>query len=165
MDRMENNFWEQLIPEVLKEMRPDHKWDHRFIEMASNVAGWSKDSTQVGCVLVGESREILSVGYNGFPRGVEETPERSQRPAKYLYTEHAERNAIFNAVRVGTRLENATAYSTLFPCADCARSLIQSGITRVVAPIPEVIDPKWSAHWDAAMEMFFESKVIVDGTG
>jgi len=94
----------------------------------------------VGCVIVGPNHEIRSTGYNGLPRGVEYTPSRRERPAKYAWTEHAERNAIYNAARVGTPLEGCRAYVICTdlerggrtPCADCTRAFIQSGITEIV---------------------------------
>lgn len=104
------------------------KWHLRFIELAKLVASWSKDrSTKVGAVAVGPYREICSVGYNGMPRGVNDDVEaRHQRPEKYSYFEHAERNLLFNASRIGARLQNCTIYITHYPCADCARGIIQS---------------------------------------
>jgi dCMP deaminase len=121
-------------------------WDEYFIRQAMLVAEKSKDpSTKVGCVLVGEDNEILSTGFNGFPRGVEEgkfvklyTPisQRWERPEKYKWVEHAERNAIYNAARNGIRLKNARAYLNWepIPCSDCARAFIQAGIKEIVGP-------------------------------
>lgn len=109
-------------------------WDSYFMEMAELVASKSKDrSTKVGCVIVGPNHEVRTTGYNGFCRGIDDdVDERHERPEKYLWTEHAERNAIYNAARNGIRIEDCTAYTTVFPCADCARSFIQSGVKRVV---------------------------------
>ena len=92
-------------------------WVERWFVIAEEFASWSKDrSTQVGCVIVGDSNQILSGGYNGFPRGVvDDIDSRHERPAKYLWTEHAERNAIYNAARHGIRLESASLYNTLVP--------------------------------------------------
>lgn len=109
-------------------------WDNYFMSMAELVATKSKDrSTKVGCVIVGPNHEVRTTGYNGFCRGIDDNvDDRHDRTNKYLWTEHAERNAIFNAARNGIRIEDCTAYTTVFPCADCARSFIQSGIRRVV---------------------------------
>ncbi|MBT3703387.1 MAG: CMP deaminase, partial [Alphaproteobacteria bacterium] len=75
------------------------KWDQRFLKLADEVATWSKDrSTQVGAVIVMKDRAPGPYGYNGFPRQIDdEAEERHNRPAKYKWTEHAERNAIYNA--------------------------------------------------------------------
>lgn len=113
-------------------------WDEYFIRIAMEVAKKSKDdSTKVGCVIVGEHHNVLSTGFNGFPRGVDEDLLlRWVRPTKYLFVEHAERNALYNAARHGVRLEGATAYLNweACPCTDCARGFIQSGIRAVVGP-------------------------------
>lgn len=107
-------------------------WDATFLGLAERFAQRSKDpSTKVGCVIVGPDREVRSMGYNGLPRGVEDLAERMERPAKYLWTSHAEENAVAQAARIGVSLKGCTAYVTHFPCARCARALIQAGITAV----------------------------------
>lgn len=113
------------------------KWDGRFIDMAHQIAAWSKDpSTQVGCVIVDPSTNtVVATGYNGLPRGVDDKLVRMNcRPDKYEWTEHAERNAVFEAARRGVALEGMTAYLNWEPrpCSDCARALIQAGIKRIV---------------------------------
>ena len=111
-----------------------NKWHNRFINQAYTVAEWSKDkNTKVGCVVVGEDRRILDASYNGFPRGVDDSIiERYERPTKYIFTQHAERNAIDNCARDGVAMRGATMYVTLMPCHECARSIIQAGIKMVV---------------------------------
>ena len=113
-------------------------WDEKFIRIATEIASWSKDQgTKVGAVIVGPDREIRSTGYNGFCRGVnDDVPRRHDRPAKYMWTEHAERNAVYNAARIGVSLIGCTLYMNFepLPCTDCARAIIQSGIARVVGP-------------------------------
>jgi dCMP deaminase len=111
-----------------------HRWLVKFRNVAVLVATWSKDqSVGIGCVIVGPDHEIRSTGYNGFPRDIDDTvAERHVRPAKYLWTEHAERNAIYNAARVGLSTKNCIAILTCgAPCADCARAFIQAGIEAV----------------------------------
>lgn len=139
-------------------------WDSYFMEMATLVASKSKDrSTKVGCVIVGPNNEVRSTGYNGFCRGVDDdNDDRHERPEKYLWTEHAERNAIFNAARNGIRMEDCTAYTTMFPCADCARSFIQSGIRRIVTrPIRQ--NTKIPTHsYNTSMHMMNEVGMYVD---
>jgi dCMP deaminase len=108
-------------------------WDEYYLTMAYMVAMRSKDnSTWIGAVIVGPDGEIRSTGYNGFPRGVEYLEERLQRPAKYDYTEHGERNAIYNAARAGIATKGCTMYTHGLPCVDCARGVVQSGISRVI---------------------------------
>jgi dCMP deaminase len=107
--------------------------DFEFLKKAYEFAiEHSTDpSTQNGAVLVKES-EIVASGANHFPRGVQELPERWQRPAKYQFVEHAERNAIFDAARNGVPTSGLTMYCPWFACADCARAIIQAGIVEVV---------------------------------
>jgi dCMP deaminase len=139
-----------------------NKWDKRFLEMAALVATWSKDTTKVGCVIVGSDREVLGVGYNGLPRGVMELSGRTERPAKYLWTEHAERNALYNALLTGVKVSGATMYLNWYPCADCARGIIQSGITCVVAgQEPNFNDPTWGVQFEVVADMLKEAGVRV----
>ena len=103
------------------------------MDMAMQVATRSKDpNTQVGCVIVSNDKVVVATGYNGLPRGVSDTPERMERPAKYLWTSHAEENAVAQAARVGAKLAGSIAYVTHMPCARCARTLIQAGIGAVI---------------------------------
>jgi dCMP deaminase len=111
-------------------------WNEYFMKIAGVVSEKSKDrSTKVGSVLVGKGNAILGVGYNGFPRMInDEIEERHARPQKYNFSEHAERNCIYNAARHGIRTELARLYisGNGRPCADCARAIIQSGIVEVI---------------------------------
>lgn len=127
-------------------------WDQRFMELALHVASWSKDqSTKVGCVVVSPSQEVLALGYNGFPRGLDDDRiERHVAPAKYAWTEHAERNAVFSAARVGVSLRGATMYLPWFPCPDCARAIVQSGVKTLVAVEPDHSDPRWGEGFPVA---------------
>ena len=113
-------------------------WDELFILQATLIAQKSKDpSTKVGCVIVNDDNVILSTGFNGFPRGIEEDADvRWRRPEKYNWVEHAERNAIYNAARVGVSLNGSRAYLNWEPkpCAECTRALIQAGVKEVIGP-------------------------------
>jgi dCMP deaminase len=138
-------------------------WDKRFMDLAILISQWSKDrNTKVGCVIVGPDNEIRSTGYNGFPRGSHDDVEsRHERPAKYRWTEHAERNAIYNAARVGISLKDCRIYLPWFPCMDCARGIVQSGISTLVALQPDVNDSKWGEDFQIALELFSEVGVRV----
>jgi dCMP deaminase len=106
-------------------------WTEYFLEIAEVVKLKSKDqSTQIGAVVVGEGKNVLSTGYNSFPRGLDDSlQERQERPEKYFWMEHAERNAIYNAALEGVSLKNSTIYLTSgLPCMDCARGIVNSGI-------------------------------------
>lgn len=134
------------------------EWDAYFIQMAMHVAARSRDgSTQVGAVIVKDNR-VISTGYNGLPSGFPHRAEYYERPRKYMLIEHAERNAIYSAARHGVPLQGATIYvwasTPLSVCADCARGIIQSGITTVYGYSP-TRNPTQS-HWDASTTEAFE---------
>lgn len=135
-------------------------WDNKFMELAKHVSGWSKDrSTKVGCVIADDRHRVVSLGYNGFPRNIDDTVlGRHQRPAKYMWTEHAERNAIYNARAV---LDGCTIYIHWYPCTDCARAIIQSGITSLVVPMPDWRQEKWGEHFVIADLMLREAGIQI----
>jgi dCMP deaminase len=139
------------------------KWDIRFVKLAMHIANWSKDpSTKVGCVVVGEDREIRSTGFNGFPRGIKDDEERLlDREQKYPLICHAEENAIMHAARIGVSLKGSTAYVTWPPCSRCARSLIQSGIKEIIYPTPGEIPERWINDFNISNGMISEAGVIV----
>ena len=139
------------------------KWDQRFVELAIHIAGWSKDpSTQVGCVVVGPDREIRSTGFNGFPRGIEDTAERlDNRELKYPLICHAEENAIMHAARIGVSLKDCIAYVTWPPCTRCARSLVQAGVAEVKYPAGLEIPDRWEKDFRMSMDMLAEAGVRV----
>ena len=137
-------------------------WDEYFMRMVDLVKTKSKDrSTQVGCVIVKENRIPLVMGYNGFPRGIDDdVDDRHSRPIKYYYTEHAERNAIYAAARNGIALLGTTLYVTGLPCADCARAIIQSGIVTVVMPnAPFEGKGDWHTSCMLGVEMMEEANI------
>ena len=137
------------------------KWDERFLELAKQIASWSKDpSTQVGCVVVGPDREIRSTGFNGLPRGIEDSEDRlNNREIKYPMICHAEENAIMHAARIGISLKDCTAYVTWPPCTRCARSLIQAGVSEIIYPKGIDITDRSSKDFDLSLKMFKEAKV------
>jgi len=143
------------------------EWDDYFIGICGHVRSKSKDpSSKIGAVLVDEDHGIVSTGYNGFPRGVEEDGRvyRWARPLKYSYVEHAERNAIYNAARHGTRTKGCTLYFIGFgpvtvPCTDCTRAVIQSGIVRVVGAAFKPIPDGWKDSLSLSSSMLAEAGV------
>ena len=138
-------------------------WDKKFMKLSKHISDWSKDKNKkVGAVIVDSDNIVLSMGYNGIPRGCDDTNEcRYERPTKYLFTEHAERNAIYHAARHGVSLKGCKMYVTLFPCADCARAMIQSGITKLIAPEPNLEHDVWGEHFKAAIQMMEEAKIQI----
>lgn len=141
-------------------MRAITSWEAYFMQMAKQVSSRSKDpATKVGCVIVSVDNVVTTTGYNGIPAGVDDLPERMERPAKYLWTAHAEENAVALAARVGARLKGATAFVTHTPCARCARSLIQAGVAKVYVGAGTTSMP--AEEFDVAAQMFREAHVSV----
>ena len=138
-----------------------NKWDLRYLKLAEEVASWSKDpSTQIGAIAVGNKGQVLSQGYNGFPRGIlDKEAYYLDRETKYKYVVHAEMNVIYNATYNGVSLDGATMYVTGLPvCSDCAKGIIQVGIRRVVM-IEQNVPQKWIESWKTTAGMFDEAKI------
>ncbi|HIE78175.1 MAG TPA: dCMP deaminase family protein [Candidatus Thioglobus sp.] len=138
-----------------------NKWDMRYLSLAKEVATWSKDpSSQVGAVTVGAKKEVLSQGFNGFPRGINDLDERyNNRETKYKFVVHAEMNAIYNATYSGTSLDGATLYIYGLPiCSECAKGIIQVGIKKVVIEKSKELD-NWNESVKFSKEMFNEAGV------
>ncbi len=136
------------------------KWNGRFLKVAELAAKWSKDRrAQVGAVVVDAQGQIAGVGYNGFPKLVEDSAERYRdTDTKLEMVVHAEENALLGA---GMRARGGSLYVFGKPiCARCAGSLIQSGITRVVAEKPKKgTDSKWDKSGKFALQMLKEAKI------
>jgi dCMP deaminase len=143
----------------------DADWDRRMMLLAHHIADWSTEAgRRVGAVIAGPDNEVRSTGFNGFPRGVNETiTERHSREsgAKYWWSSHAERNAIYNAARVGIPLAGCRIYVPWFPCVECAKAIIQSGLVELIAYEPDFADPKWGNEFRAVVEMLNEGRVTV----
>jgi dCMP deaminase len=140
-------------------------WDARFFSLCALLSSWSEDrKRQVGSVIVGPGNEVLGTGYNGLPRGVSaehETRHSREDGEKYFWFEHAERNAIYNMARAGVSTVGCRMYVNNFPCADCARAIIQSGIAQLNSFPPDMTDAHFSKHYTVAKIMFKESGVDV----
>jgi len=121
-------------------------------------------STQNGAILVDGSGNVVAWGANCFPRGVAETTERMERPAKYLYVVHAELAAILDAARRGVKTEGLTMFAPWSACNECAKSIIESGIAKVVAHknIIEASYNQWPDSIRIAMDMFKEAGVLYE---
>lgn len=135
-------------------------WDDFFMGLAQYVAQKSKDrSRKIGAVIVDDRNTVVSLGLNGFPRGVNDNvEERHQRPQKYLYSEHAERNAIYNAKR---DISGCIMFINWYPCCDCTRAIIQSDIRSIVCLEPDWNDVRWGKEFLVSKEMLEEANVNV----
>ncbi len=165
----QNNILDTVRYKTLEQQQAEararqRKFDNHWLSMAQVHSELSKDTTKVGCVIVGRNDEVRTTGYNGLPRGAQDdVPDRLVRPEKYLWYEHAERNAIYNAARIGVPLSGSTAYTTLHPCMDCTRALIQSGIKRVVTYKPDLIKyESWVDQFEKSRTLFHECGVKLE---
>lgn len=144
-------------------MDNEYKWDVRFLNLAKEISQWSKDpSTKVGAIIVDpNTRTIVSTGYNGFPRNIKDTEERyNNRDVKYKFIVHAEMNAILNALYNGRSVKNCTLFVHGLPvCADCAKNVIASGISRIV--IDSKPSDKWYDSTNFAFNLFKEANIDV----
>ena len=131
-----------------------------FMNEVETVKLLSDDvNTQTACIIVNEYDEIISYGANSLPTGITKSEKRCSRPDKYMWLLHAERNAIYNAARKGVSTNNCTMYLMWFPCADCARGIIQCGIKRLVCYQPDMDNANWGEHFVVAKELLEESDV------
>lgn len=140
------------------------KWDIRFMRIAKEIATWSKDpSSRIGAVIVNDDRRILATGYNGFPKGINDSEERlNNREEKYRLIVHAEMNVLMNALYNGVSVKGSTLYVYGLPiCCDCAKSVIQSGIRRVVITSPENSPERWQSQWNNHSAPFFEEANVI----
>lgn len=145
-------------------MTPDQA--RKYMEIVNAVAQLSKDqSTKVGALVIGPSKEVRSLGYNGAPRGctADEDSRGVSRPEKYFWFSHAELNAITNAARVGTPLDGCSIIVTHPPCMDCARAIVQAGIKHVFCPEPDLaFEERWDEHLRRTTLLFSECGVKCD---
>ena len=135
-------------------------WNKRFLELATCVASWSKDpSTKVGAVIADSKNRIVSLGFNGFARGVEDDERLNDRATKYAMVLHAEENAILFASK---NLSDCSIFvSGLPPCSHCASLIVQCGIKKVYAwkqDIPE----RWQENFKLTQKIFAEAGVSLE---
>jgi dCMP deaminase len=147
------------------------KWDRHFLDLSLHHSRLSKDqSTRVGSVIVGPDREILSAGFNGFPRGIADTAERlADRETKLKLMVHAEMNAVLAAARTGMRLKGCTMYLCATddsgmiwggpPCTRCVVEIIQVGISEIVTYPIKAIPSRWHADLSFARELIAEAGI------
>jgi dCMP deaminase len=146
-------------------------WDVLFMRMVYEIAAKSKDpKTKYGAVVVRDNRPFL-FGYNGISKGVQDLPERMERPLKYLYTAHAERNCTYQAADMGISTRGATMYTQSIPCTGCTIAICQSKIKELVIHGPwmeysyhfenQKPDPKWKEEFEISKIMLNEAGVTV----
>jgi dCMP deaminase len=142
-------------------LSPD--WDQRFLDLAAHISTWSKDPrAQIGAVLTDGRNQIIASGFNGFPANLIDDMSFLSDPAtKNDRMVHAEESAILTA---GRKAKGSTLYVTGKPtCSRCAALIIQSGVAKVVAPVPrQGTTSKWERPGRLAIEMFKEAGLEVD---
>ena len=138
----------------------DVNWHARFLDLAEQIATWSKDPSRgVGAVIVSPMRQVIATGYNGLPRGFADLPERLRRPVKYDIIVHAEMNAIVQCARNAVSPVGATLYSSFSPCINCALSIVQAGIERVVTWAIKEGDEHWNDSIAKSIVLFEETGI------
>lgn len=148
------------------------RWDRHFLNLAVEHARMSKDpNTRVGSIIVGPDREIVSAGFNGFPRGIADSADRlGNRETKLALVVHAEMNAVLAAARIGVRLKGCTLYLAATddsgmvwggpPCTRCTVEVIQAGIAQIVSwPFKEA-NSKWKDDVERARLILREAGLI-----
>jgi len=130
-----------------------------IFEECAQVATHSDDPhRQVGCVVLDENGTTIASGTNRLPEGCTVTGPRTSKPHKYSWIEHAERNAIYSAARRGVSLEGCTMFLNYWPCVECTRAIIQSGIKKIVAPrMPDLNHPQWGSQFSTSLTMIQET--------
>ncbi len=144
-------------------------WDELFMRHVYLIASKSKDKhTKIGAVLIKNNR-VISEGYNGICSGVDDNiPERHERPEKYIWYEHAERNCIYSAAKFGISTEGCSIYINALPCPDCCRGIIQCGIKNITVH-KQWMDyeksmnrPQWNKTAIEVRTMLAESNIKID---
>jgi dCMP deaminase len=136
----------------------------KYYQLAKYQAAlFSKDpSKKVAAILIApDTHQILSTGYNGICRKLKETEDRWTRPKKLEYVVHAEQNAVCNAARSGIKIENSICVVTMFPCVDCCKALIQSGIDTIVCEKPDLNHERWGESFKISLELLDEANIDI----
>lgn len=147
-------------------------FDEWYLKGCYWVSEKSKDpSTKIGCILVNQNNRIISCGYNGIPKGLDDSDERlNNRIEKYKFVEHAERNCIYSAAQHGISTLNSTLYINGYPCCDCARAIISAGINKIVIHkefydimISQISNDKtWLYDIDISKNMLIEANIEIN---
>jgi dCMP deaminase len=134
-----------------------------YSQLTYAISQFSKDpDKKVGSIFLHpKTFQILSTGYNGFPRKVNETNKRWKKPEKYKWVVHSEQNGIYNATLNGVKLKNSILFTTKFPCNDCAKGLIQAGIKQIYTYKPDLKHKTWGESMKISLKMFKETNIRI----
>lgn len=142
-----------------------NKWHNRYINLAKEISTWSLDpSTKIGAVAIGNKGQILSCGYNGLPRNISDTEDRlNDRNIKYSLMVHAEMNCIYNATLNGISLNGSKIYVYGLPvCSECAKGIIQVGISEVFWYVDKEIPEKWLNSFELTVSLLNEANIKIE---
>lgn len=136
----------------------------QYFDLTKSIAKFSKDpNKKVGSIFMNPNTlQILSTGYNGFPRKVKEKKERWEKKEKNNWVVHSELNGIYNATRNGVNLEGSILFTTKFPCNECAKGLIQAGIKEIYSIKPDLKHKTWGEKSKISLKMFEETKIKIN---
>ncbi len=134
-----------------------------FIKMTNVISESSDDSNRkVGCVIVKDGDTMVSYASNSIPNGVKKLNSRKEKPNKYSWIGHAERNAICEAAKQGISTDGCEMYCNYYPCSDCAISIIECGISKLYTEKPDFNHHKWGESWKRSKKMFNEAGVDIE---
>jgi dCMP deaminase len=134
-----------------------------FIKMTNLVSESSDDGNRkVGCVIVKDGDTMVSYASNSIPNGVKKLNSRKEKPNKYSWIGHAERNAICEAAKQGISTDGCEMYCNYYPCSDCAISIIECGISKLYTEKPDFNHHKWGESWKRSKKMFNEAGVDIE---
>ena len=139
-----------------------NSWKLKYLNLAKQISAWSKDpSTKVGCVAIGNHGQVLSQGYNGFPRGILDSEDKlNNKNIKYEYMVHAEMNCIYHASINGVSLLNSHFFVYgLTICHECAKGIIQVGVNKVYMKKYKSIPDQWKKSYALTKKLFNEAGV------
>lgn len=135
--------------------------DKTYVEVVNTLSKLSEDNKRQVAAIIVKNDNIISFGVNKLPESVNKFEERKSKQLKGFWFLHAERDAIYKSVRDGVSLNGTEIYVNYFPCSDCARAIISSGIKKIYTPKPDLTHQKWGESWKIAAIMFGESDVEV----
>ena len=135
--------------------------DKTYLSIVNTLCDLTDDTKKGVAAIIVKDDNIISHGVNELPKGCLKLKERCEAPLKYNWILHAERNAILKAAKEGIKIDGCSMYVTYFPCSDCARAIIQSGISKVYSPKPDLTHHKWGNSWREAILMFTECNIEI----
>jgi dCMP deaminase len=139
-----------------------NKDKEKYIDICDSLTELTDDEKKGVSAVIVKNDNIISYGVNKLPNGAKKTKSRCEPPLKGHWIQHAERNAIFKAAKDGVSVDGGEMYCSYFPCSDCARAIIESGIKKIYSPRPDLSHHKWGEIWEISMKMLIECGVTFE---